>query len=46
MMGLAVNPEALSQARATARSHINDVLIEWTAAEAPMESPIGEDKDF
>ena len=32
MMGLAVNPAASSQARAIARSHINDVLKEWTSA--------------
>jgi hypothetical protein len=35
MMGLAVNPAASSQARAIARSHINDVLKEWTGA-APL----------
>ena len=35
MLGLAVNPAASSQARAIARSHVGDVLKEWTAA-APL----------
>jgi Met-zincin/Domain of unknown function (DUF5117) len=32
MLALAVNPAASSQARAIARSHINDLLKEWTTA--------------
>ena len=35
MLGLAVNPQASTQARAIARSHINDVLKDWTSA-APL----------
>jgi hypothetical protein len=35
MLALAVNPAASSQARAIARSHINDVLKQWTTA-APL----------
>jgi hypothetical protein len=35
MMSLAVHPQASSQARAIALSHINDVLKEWTSA-APL----------
>lgn len=35
MLALAVNPRASTQARAIARSHINDVLKEWTSA-APL----------
>ena len=35
MLSLAVNPRASTQARAIARSHINDVLMEWTSA-APL----------
>jgi Met-zincin/Domain of unknown function (DUF5117) len=33
MLGLAVNPAASSQARAIVRSHIEDVLKQWTTAE-------------
>ena len=32
MLALCVNPEASSQARAIARAHIADVLIQWTTA--------------
>jgi hypothetical protein len=32
MLALAVNPAASTQARAIARSHINDLLKEWTTA--------------
>jgi len=35
MLALCVNPEASSQARAIARAHIADVLIQWTTA-APL----------
>ena len=35
MLSLAVNPAASSQARAIARSHINDVLKQWSTA-APL----------
>jgi hypothetical protein len=35
MLSLATNPQASTQARAIARSHINDVLKEWTSA-APL----------
>jgi hypothetical protein len=35
MFTLAVNPAASSQARAIARSHINDLLKAWTSA-APL----------
>jgi hypothetical protein len=35
MLALAVNPAASSQARAIARSHINDLLKQWTTA-APL----------
>jgi hypothetical protein len=35
MLALAVNPEASSQARAIARSHVADVLKQWTTA-APL----------
>jgi hypothetical protein len=35
MLALAVNPAASSQARAIARSHINDLLKQWTIA-APL----------
>jgi hypothetical protein len=35
MLGLAVNPEASTQARAIARSHINDLLKQWSSA-APL----------
>ena len=38
MFGLAVNPAASSQARAIARSHIEDVLQAWTAAAPPSDS--------
>src|SRR6202789_530268 len=34
-LALAVNPAASSQARAIARSHINDLLKQWTTA-APL----------
>ena len=36
MLALAVNPAASSQARAIARSHINDLLKQWIAA-APLQ---------
>jgi hypothetical protein len=35
MLSLATNPQASTQARAIARSHINDVQKEWTSA-APL----------
>ena len=35
MLSLAVNPATSSQARAIARSHINDILKQWTTA-APL----------
>jgi hypothetical protein len=35
MLSLAVNPEASTQARAIARSHINDLLKQWSSA-APL----------
>jgi hypothetical protein len=35
MLSLAVNPQASTQARAIARSHINDLLKQWTTA-APL----------
>jgi hypothetical protein len=35
MLSLAVNPQASTQARAIARSHINDLFKQWTAA-APL----------
>ena len=35
MLALAVNPKASTQARAIARSHVNDILKQWTAA-APL----------
>ncbi len=35
MLSLAVNPQASTQARAIARSHLNDLLKQWTAA-APL----------
>ena len=35
MLALAVNPEASTQARAITRSHINDVLKQWSSA-APL----------
>ncbi|MBB5344402.1 zinc-dependent metalloprotease [Tunturibacter empetritectus] len=35
MLSLAVNPQASTQARAIARSHINDLLKQWTIA-APL----------
>jgi len=38
MFGLAVNPAASSQARAIARSHINDLLKAWTGAPPPSDS--------
>lgn len=36
--GLAVNPAASSQARAIARSHINDLLKTWTTTPPPTDS--------
>jgi hypothetical protein len=36
MLALAVNPAASTQARAIARSHINDLLKDWTTA-APLQ---------
>ncbi len=38
MFGLAVNPAASSQARAIARSHINDLLKQWTSEPPPTDS--------
>ncbi len=38
MFGLAVNPAASSQARAIARSHINDLLKAWTTTPPPTDS--------
>lgn len=38
MFGLAVNPAASSQARAIARSHINDLLKTWTTTPPPTDS--------
>jgi Met-zincin/Domain of unknown function (DUF5117) len=38
MFGLAVNSAASSQARAIARSHINDVLKQWTSEAPPTDS--------
>jgi hypothetical protein len=38
MFGLAVNPAASSQARAIARSHINDLLKQWTTEPPPADS--------
>jgi hypothetical protein len=38
MLALAVNPEASTQARAIARSHINDLLQQWTSAAAPSDT--------
>jgi hypothetical protein len=38
MFGLAVNPAASSQARASARSHIDDLLKAWTTAPPPSDS--------
>jgi hypothetical protein len=38
MFSLAVNPAASSQARAIARSHINDLLKQWTSEAAPADS--------
>ncbi|WP_433983563.1 hypothetical protein RBB78_21090 [Tunturiibacter empetritectus] len=35
MLSLAVNPLASTQARAIARSHLNDLLKQWTTA-APL----------
>ncbi|WP_353068510.1 zinc-dependent metalloprotease [Tunturibacter empetritectus] len=35
MLSLAVNPQASTQARAIARSHLNDLLKQWTTA-APL----------
>jgi hypothetical protein len=38
MLALAVNPAAASQARAIARSHISDLLKQWTTTPAPEDS--------
>ncbi len=38
MLALGVNPQASSQARAIARSHIEDLLKEWTTEPAPTDS--------
>ena len=38
MFALAVNPQASSQARAIARSHINDLLKQWTTTPPPTDS--------
>jgi hypothetical protein len=38
MFSLGVNPAASSQARAIARSHINDLLKQWTSEAAPADS--------
>jgi hypothetical protein len=38
MFGLAVNPAASSQARAIARSHINDLYKAWTTTPPPADS--------
>jgi hypothetical protein len=35
MLRLAVNPEASTQAQAIARSHVNDLLKQWSSA-APL----------
>jgi len=38
MLGLAVNPQAGSQARAIARYHIEDLLTQWTTEAPPTDS--------
>jgi hypothetical protein len=38
MLGLAVNPQASSQARAIALYHIDDLLKQWTAATRPTDT--------
>jgi hypothetical protein len=38
MLGLAVNPQASSQARAIARYHIEDLLHQWTTTPPPTDS--------
>lgn len=38
MFSLGANPAASSQARAIARSHINDLLKQWTSEAAPTDS--------
>jgi hypothetical protein len=38
MLGLAVNPEASSQARAIAHSHIRDLLKQWNSTPAPQDT--------
>jgi hypothetical protein len=38
MLSLAVNPAASTQARAIARSHINDLLKQWTSEAPPQDS--------
>jgi hypothetical protein len=38
MLGLAVNPQASSQARAIALYHVDDLLKQWTAAQRPTDT--------
>jgi hypothetical protein len=38
MLSLAVNPQTSSQARAIARSHVNDLLKEFTTTPAPIDT--------
>jgi hypothetical protein len=38
MLSLAVNPAASTQARAITRSHINDLLKQWTSEPAPQDT--------
>lgn len=38
MLSLAINPAASSQARAIARSHIRDLLKQWTSTPAPQDT--------
>ena len=38
MLALAINPEASTQARAIARSHINDLLKQWSSAPPPSDT--------
>lgn len=38
MLALGVNPQASSQARAIARSHVNDLLKQWTSEAPPSDS--------
>ncbi|WP_353063224.1 zinc-dependent metalloprotease [Tunturibacter psychrotolerans] len=42
MLSLAVNPQASTQARAIARSHINDLLKQWTTAASVTETDTAE----